>query len=167
MITLFNPTNEVIVAMHGGRNYALEPKVPVEMEDVAANHILNTHGQRGVCRLKFGDDLQSIAVEGLARAKEFKKRQVMNHNQMNISRMQVGLNYVAPTADIKQYAQELEMVLDEPLSTQRNEKADDIALLKAQNASLQQQLADLMSMVEGLVATPKTTTKGANKDDPK
>jgi hypothetical protein len=152
MITILNPTNDDLSAQYGGCRYTFPAREVREVEDVVGNHILNTHGQRGLCRLKFGDHdkIAEIGAEGVARANAFKVKQVMNHNQLNLARMQVGLSYIQPTPEVKRFAAELGLELDQPASVRRNESIAEIRELQEENNDLQKQMKKLMDMVGSL-----------------
>lgn len=167
MITLLNPTNETMTPSYGGVVYVLKPKSTEEVEDAAAHHILNSYDQRGLCRLKFGDDLAEVSAQGLQRNREFKKRMVMQHNQLNLARSQQGMSYIAPTATVKQYAVDLELVLDEPFSVKHNTDVDDRRAATRREEKMQEQIDQLTAQIQTLIGKMGgPVKKGKPGDDP-
>lgn len=143
-ITLFNPTNEDFSMMFGGRGYVVPAGGKLKVEDACGKHLLNSHAPRGLCALEFGDDENVVATQGRDRNLEFKKHQVMNHNQSNIARRQQGLPFRMPNDVIKAYAKELHITLEEPYTPQS--KGDDrVAALEAMVADLTKTIGILIS----------------------
>jgi hypothetical protein len=157
---LFNPTKEEMRPMFNGITITIPPEGKVKVEDPAANHILSHYATRGLCRLDFGDDEAKVAKEGLIRNYEFRKRMVMKHNQTNMARAQLGMTYLPPGDIVKQYARELNLVLDEPFTVQANNARTE---RDAENESLRERLAALTAQVEALMAASASASASAPK----
>jgi len=171
-IMLFNPTNEDFAdMMFGGRGLPLAAGQKMKVEDAAGKHLLNAYTTRGLCILDFGDDENIIAEQGCARNLAFKKRHVSQHNQSNIARRQQGLPYRLPGTQAKQYAEELDLVLEEPYAPKGGGEGEmKIAALEATVASLSKMMEMMMSKMlvedttEGKDAVlQKIADKGARK----
>ena len=146
MIVLYNPTDESMTMQHAGISRTLEPDTRLEVEDACGKHVLNSHGMRGLCQLTYGCDEGKIQKEGIARNYEFKKKQVVEYNQRNESRKQMGLPYQPPTPHIKQYAIDLGLELLEPFAV-RDAERKAISDSKEENTELREMVANLARQV--------------------
>lgn len=165
MITLFNPTKDELKGQHAGANHLFRPGEVVEKSDPDGNHILNQLFRRGLCRLKFGDDKDAVAKEGIARANEFKKKMVMDHNAINFQRSQAGWSLLPPSEDVRRFAAELGLILETPRVQKINEDTDSIGFLKQKNTELTLKLQELMQTVTNM-ASGQAEQKALAKPSP-
>ena len=154
MITLFNPTNETLRMVYAGIDFILESGQKRQADDACANHLLNSHGPRGLCQLVYGDDEKVVAKLGVQRNLEFKKNQVSRYNIMNEQRKMQGLGYLRPTEEIRKYAVELGLSLLEPYALKDEEK-DAISTLQRENRELKSQLGELMIQINKFLGGEK------------
>jgi hypothetical protein len=168
---LFNPTNEDFGdMMFGGRGYPLKAGEKIKVDDACGRHLINAYSVRGLCSLEYGDEEGAIAEAGIKRNLEFKKRLINQHNQSNISRRQQGLPYRPPTAQLRKYSEEMNIVLEEPYTPQKIVGADGdrMALLEQTVANLSNMMTLFMSkmMVEETeVAAPAKSGGGKKEKD--
>lgn len=123
---LFNPTNEELKAQHQGVDVILAPYPEnghvVKVDDARARHILNILAPRGLTTLEYGDDRddgknkKAKAKSGRERNKAFKRKQVIDFNQLNQLNKQQGSGYLFPAKHLKEYSDELGIKLVEPYS---------------------------------------------------
>uniref|UniRef100_A0A6M3ILX7 Uncharacterized protein n=1 Tax=viral metagenome TaxID=1070528 RepID=A0A6M3ILX7_9ZZZZ len=151
MITIFNPTNEVFKMVYAGIDVVLGPGDKKPVEDACANHLLNSHGPRGLCQLIYGDAEEVVGNKGQLRNYEFKKTQIARYNIMNEQRKMQGMGYIPPTDYLRQYAVELGIQLLEPY-TLKNEETGAIAQIRRENEELKGQMAELMKTMSNLIA---------------
>jgi hypothetical protein len=113
---------------------------------------------RELCSLRYGDDEKAVAEEGVLRNVEFKKRIVTQHNYRNVVRKQQGLAYSPPSKEIRAYAEELGIPLDEPYAA-REKEHDRLAVLEntVSNLSSMMQMFMAQNMKEeaGPVKAPR------------
>ena len=139
-IMLYNPTNENMDMQYAGISIRMEPGEKQLFALKCASHLLNAFGQRGLTSLEYGADEGKVAEAARKRNEEFKKKQVVEYNQRNENRKQMGMGYLPPTEEVKKYAIELGLKLLEPYAV-RDEERSEIAQAKAQNSELQAKLA--------------------------
>ena len=135
---LFNPTNEELKAQHQGVDVILAPYPEnghiVKVDDARARHILNILAPRGLTTLEYGDDRddgknkKAKAASGRERNKAFKRKQVIDFNQLNQLNKQQGSGYLFPAKHLKSYSDELGIKLIEPYSAP-DEGAEKISTL--------------------------------------
>jgi hypothetical protein len=123
-IILFNPTDEILKAQYIGEDVIIppapDPMHKVRVDDARGRHVLNVLGPRGLVTLEYGDEgdgEEKKAAQGRARNAEFKRKHVMNFNQVNDSQAQRKLPYVTPDETTKRYARQLGIKLYEPMSS--------------------------------------------------
>ena len=181
-IILFNPTNEDFETQYIGETIMLRAGAKVKVDDPRGKHILNTLGPRGLVTLEYGDEgagEDKKASNGVSRNKAFKRKQVLDFNQNNQQRLQGKMPYLSPSRQLKAYAQELGIGLEEPYKVvdQANEEmarvlAEKDALEKSNKKkdaaleALQAQVADLTSKFSDfltLAGKPIATEDDANK----
>ena len=156
---LFNPTSDPLDMQYSGVSFTLNPGEKATFEDNAADHLLNSFGQRGLSYLKYGSDEKQVAEEGKQRNYEFKKRMVTDFNVRNENRKVQGLGYLVPSAVLKSYASQLRIELMEPYAA-RDEEKQKIQSQEATIAALQATLASLMAKIDLLASDkPKTEVK--------
>jgi hypothetical protein len=153
---VYNPTNEEISAFHDGVEYKWNPEDKIEIGDTCANHILQTqrYEERGLVKLKYGDNEKVKGTEGLRRFKEFKKKQISIYNQTNTDNKIRGVPYIQPTETVKKYAMQLGIELLEPYNLKETEKAaiakstDENIKLKGELKELREQMTEMMKMMK-------------------
>lgn len=167
MPVLMNPTNEMMSPMYAGVQYDIAADGgKVTVGEAAANHIINAYAPRGLCRLEYGDDEKKVTAQGLSRNQGFKTKMVMKYNQMSMARHQTGREYIPPTDNVRQYAGELGIKLEQPFVTQANENVLELSSIKKENAELKKQMATMMAKMEEFMANtvveeaPARTGKG-------
>jgi len=121
---LFNPTNEELKAQHQGVDVILAPYPEsghvLKVDDARARHILNILAPRGLTTLEYGDDRDSGAKKktkaesGRERNKAFKRKQVIDFNQLNIANKMGNRDYLQPSQQLKDYADEIGIKLEQP-----------------------------------------------------
>jgi hypothetical protein len=153
-MVLFNPTNEDMDMQYAGISLTLAAGTKQAYEISCARHLLNGFGPRGLTSLIFGADEAKVAAEAIQRNKDFKAKQVVDYNQRNEARKQMGLGYLPPTEHVKKYAIELGLELLEPYRV-RNEERGEVADVRRENAELKAQMTALMSKFDTLMAMKK------------
>lgn len=138
---LFNPTDEILKATYQGEDIVIPPAPDlmhkIRVDDARGRHVLNYLGPRGLVTLEYGDEgagEEKKAEQGRARNADFKRKHVMNFNQVNDSQAQRKLPYCVPDEITKTYARQLGIKLYEPMSM-----TDDMT---QQHAELMGKVAD-------------------------
>ena len=165
-IMLWNPTSDPIDDMqYAGISLRLEPGEKQLFAIKCATHLLNAFGQRGLTSLTYGADEEKVGAAARERNEEFKKKQVIEYNQRNESRKQMGMGYLPPTPTVKQYAIDLGLQLLEPYSV-RDEERNAISQTAAENKELRDKLtaqanemAELKTMMQQLLAKKEPEKK--------
>ncbi|MCK4787657.1 MAG: hypothetical protein KAV87_28135 [Desulfobacteraceae bacterium] len=175
-VTLMNPTNEPMEPLFGGKPIPLLPGAKIRVDGSIGNHIINTHGLRGIISLDYDDDKikskqdRSISVEewkikkGKERNREFKEKQILLINQQNEKRKHEKMSYLDPTQKVKDYAKELGLELLSPYTAtdkeqvKLNEMKEENLDLREQNLKLQEQNGAILSKLDQLLAG-KTVSK--------
>lgn len=123
-IILFNPTNEEMRTQYIGEDVIIppapDPRHKIRVDDARGRHVLNVLGPRGLVTLEYGDEGEGElrkAEQGRARNQEFKRKQIMDFNQINDAQQQRRLPYIAPSDQVKAYSRELGIKLYEPYSS--------------------------------------------------
>jgi len=160
---LFNPTNEELSAQHQGVDVII-PAYPVkghmvEVDDRRARHILNILGPRGLTTLIYGDEgekKEAKAKSGRERNRAFKRKQVIDFNQLNMANKHGRKDYLYPGQQLKDYADEVGIKLEEPYSAP-DEGREKISTLidevKTKDTKIKEQgkqLNELQNQVSGL-----------------
>lgn len=162
---LFNPTNEDFDnMMWGGKGMPLKSGQKMTVDDACARHLLNGYTGRGLCVLEFSEDpdyLPKVKEDGIKRNLAFKRKMVMDHNHRNVLRKQQGQSYIEPTPEIRRYAEELGLTLDEPYALKDKEN-ERLIILEHENRQLKEKLDDLM-MKMGQFLTMQTAQMEAGK----
>lgn len=175
---LFNPTNETLKAQHQGVDVILAPYPEsghiLKVDSARARHILNILSPRGLTTLEYGDDRddgakkKAKAESGRERNKAFKRKCVIDFNQLNQGNEQRKLDYIHPGEQLKEYANELGIKLVQPYSAP-DEGAEKISglmdeaqkkdtLIKEQGkevSELRTQVSTLSDQVSQLIETFK------------
>ena len=160
-VILWNPTNEDLPMQYAGRSFTLLSGEKQEVNEKCANHVLNSFGPRGLTFLKYGDEEKTIGLEGIARNKEFKKRQVSLYNQMNEQRKLSRMGYLPATQKVKEYALELGVELIEPYSLKDEEKSAiakstvENEVLKAKLENQEKEMAEMKAMMKQFIESQK------------
>lgn len=160
---VFNPTHEDFNAQYVGEHVTIKAGQKLKMDDPRARHILNELGQRGLCRLEYGDDEEAIAATALERNREFRLKQIMVYNQMNEARRQQNQSYMTPPAHIKEYAKELGVRVIEPYNIKDSGNAE-LADAKEENRDLRKQLSSMNAMLERLLEAQDNGAKPVDPD---
>jgi len=190
MQVLFNPTNEKLKAQHQGVDVKLEPYPDdghiLKVDDRRARHILNILSPRGLTTLEYGDDRddgakkKEKAESGRQRNKDFKRKQIINFNQINHENKIGSRNYMPPTPQLKDYAAEIGIKLEQPyappdegsekiskLIKEAGEKDITIEEQGKQMSELQGQVSDLSTQLSSLIKMmkqPETQPEKADTD---
>lgn len=162
---LYNPTNEILTPMCGGKTFVFDPGKKMLLDGPKANHIMNEYGIRGMVQLNYGDDnikagdgsgrtLEEQKRDlGIERNMAFKRSQIIKINQMNEARKQEGKKYIEPTPQVKEYAKELGIDLLSPYEA-ADIKTKEMADIRRENQELRDivhkqsaQLAKLLDMM--------------------
>jgi hypothetical protein len=152
---LFNPTNEDFDKLqYAGQYFSIPSGGMLEVPINCANHTMNKYEQRGLVRLIFGADEEKVAEQGREKNLEWKQRTVAKFNEVNANRKSQGLGSHIPSAQVRAYASELKVELDEPYAPRDEEKVK-IQSQEATIASLQATLASLMAKIDGMSNSPK------------
>lgn len=162
---LFNPTDEDFEDMlFGGRGFPVKAGEKVKVEDACGKQLTNVYGMRGLCSLEFGDVEEEVAAAGRERNLAFKRKMVGQHNYRNVVRKQQGLAYTPPTKDVRRFAEELKITLDEPYAA-REKEHDRLAVLEDTVRNLTQMMTVFMSknMVEEVPVPDKEGKKESKK----
>jgi len=159
---VFNPTHEEFKTQYVGEAITIPAGKKLKMDDPRARHILNELGQRGLCRLDYGDDEKSIAAEGIERNREFRMKQIITYNQMNEARRQQNQSYMEPPKHVKEYAKELGTGLITPYAIKDQGNAE-IAEMKEENRELRKQLGTMQEFMQRLIDAQEG---GGKKIDP-
>ena len=182
---LFNPTNEELKAQHQGVDVILAPYPEnghiVKVDDARARHILNILAPRGLTTLEYGDDRddgknkKTKAESGRERNKAFKRKQVIDFNQLNHANKTGNREYLYPGPQLKDYAAEIGIKLEEPYSApdegtakisglmEEAQKKDTLIKEQSKEVSeLRNQVSTLSDQVSQLLKTfqqPETVKK--------
>lgn len=149
-----NFTPEPIEWMHMGANGTLVPGKVEPFPDNRGRHILNKFGPRGLVELEFGDDVPKRQQDALKIYKAFWMRQVTIFNQDNERRKNTNREYVTPTKQLLQHAEELGIQLEGPWSIKQTGSAET-KTLRDENLELRGQVGILMEQMKGLVDSLK------------
>jgi len=139
-----NLTPDTIEWMHIGVAGTLKPGDIKEFDDQRANFILTKFGRRGVVRLGWDDDLDEKRQQAMAAWEKFWRYQITVFNQDNERRKSTQREYVYPTKELQEHAEELGLKLIGPWTIENSGGADIAALANAlskaneQNAVIQQ-----------------------------
>jgi len=188
---LFNPTNEELRTQHQGVDVILKPYPEdghvLKVDDKRARHVLNVLAPRGLTTLEYGDDRQDgkikkeKAASGVKRNLDFKRKQVVEFNQLNISNKDNKIGYLHPAKHLKEYADEVGIKLVEPytdpdegqekigaLTNELKKKDGLIKEQKKQVFDLQEQVTELSSQMKQFIDMMKSAgedKKGPDVDD--
>jgi len=160
---LFNPTTEEFETQYVGETVRIDaypnPGHMLKVDDARARHVLNVLGPRGLSTLDYGDEgdaKEAKAKSGRNRNKAFKRKQIIEFNQLNQGNEQRKLPYIVPTKQLVEYADELGITLLQPyshpdegrekVSGLLNEVKEKDTLIKEQG----KQISDLGSQVSTL-----------------
>jgi len=146
---LGNYTPDTIEYMYGGRPGKIAPGKVIEVDESTGNHVLNKFSARGLVKLLFGDDPQEMKAEAMAIYTRFWERQIMTYNQDNEKRRNTNREYVEPTRQLVQKAQELGIKIVGPWSIERVDDKVTAALMQ-ENAQLRTALGSLMQEVQSI-----------------
>jgi hypothetical protein len=175
---LFNPSNELFETQYVGETVAIQPYPDpghmLKVDDARARHVLNVLGPRGLTTLDYGDsdeDKEAKAKSGRERNKAFKRKQVIEFNQLNQGNEQRKLPYIVPTKQLAGYADELGITLLQPyshpdegrekVSGLLNEVKEKDTLIKEQG----KQISDLGSQVSTLSGQVSQLLKAFQQPD--
>ncbi len=153
-LVIWNPTDEDLDMQYAGVSLTMKAHEECAYEISCARHLLNGFGPRGLTSLKYGCtdyEKKKIGEAAIQRNREFKEKQVVDYNQRNENRKQMGLGYNPPTESVKRYAKELRLELLQPYSV-RDAERSDIEALRSENAQQKQQITDLLGKFETLMA---------------
>ena len=167
MIVLYNPSNEEFHMQHAGISMSMKADTKLEVSDACGRHVLNAMGQRGLTQLTYGCDEEKIKKEALGRNLAFKKKQIMEYNQKNENRKQMGLAYLPPTTNVTDYSLELAITLLEPFTMKDAEK-QKISDAEVKNVALEEELTEVKKMMAEILAEQKRRRGGrtpAKKDE--
>jgi hypothetical protein len=180
-VTLMNPTDEHMEPLIGGKPLVLAPGAKKRVDGSVGNHIINTHGPRGIISLDYDDNImksphdKTLTVEewkikkGRETNKEFKTKQILNYNQLNEKRKMEGLSFLPPTDQVKGYAEELGLELLSPYTitdkdqSKINTLKEENLELREQNLKLQEQNIAILGKLDQLI-DGKTVTKDEVKE---
>jgi len=153
-LLVWNPTNEDFEMQYAGITITLKAGESQAFAMNCAMHLLNGFGQRGLTSLVHGcteSEKKKTGENAIQRNLDFKNKQIVEYNQRNENRKQMGLGYLPPTEHVKKYARELDLQLLEPYSV-RDKERGDINTLRAENAQQKQQITDLLGKFDQLMA---------------
>ncbi len=162
---LFNPTDEEMECVYIGERMVIppapDPRHKIKVDDARGRFALNFLGNRGLVSLEYGDEGEGElkkAEIGRNENQKFKRKMVMDFNQLNDMQQQRRLPYFTPDERIKKYARQLGIALYEPMSTK-----DDVTRVQAELEQKVQekdrevqkkdaQISDLTAKVDNLTA---------------
>jgi hypothetical protein len=155
MIFLWNPTVDDLPFQYAGLSYTLLSGKRMKVDEAMGNHVLNTMGSRGLTKLVFNEDGQSIdeekiAADAIERNHEFKVRQIYVYNERNERRKAAGQQYDPPSKEVRGYAAALGIELLKPYEMAEGEKGQ-IGILGKENQALREDVAALARVVESLM----------------
>ena len=153
-MVVWNPTSEDLDMQYAGVSLTMKAGTEQAFEISCARHLLNGFGPRGLTSLKYGcsdSEKKKIGEAAIQRNRDFREKQVVEYNQRNEARKQMGLGYNPPTEIVKRYARELKLELLQPYSV-RDAERSDIEQLRTENAQQKTQIADLIGKFEQLMA---------------
>jgi hypothetical protein len=152
-IILFNPTNEEFRTQYIGEEVIVRPGAKIRVDDARGRHVLNVLGPRGLVTLEYGDEGEGElkkAEQGRARNQEFKRKQVMDFNQLNDQRQAQRLPYIAPSETVKTYSRELGIRLFEPYSSSDEASKVHADELKKKDAEIRQKDSEIQNLSKSL-----------------
>lgn len=158
---LFNPTEEPMRPVCGGRNYDLPPGKKIAVTGSVANHIINEYERRGIVLLMYGDDTRKQdgtemtieefkAEEGRKRNLDFKREQVLKINQINEARKLEGKGFLKPSKEVERYSEDLGITLLSPYDTP-DKKNFEVSRLREENKHLGKKLEEQSTQIERLL----------------
>lgn len=153
-MVLWNPTSEDLDMQYAGISITMKAGQEQAYEISCARHLLNGFGPRGLTSLKYGCtdyEKKRIGEAAIQRNREFKEKQVVEYNQRNENRKQMGLGFNPPTETVKRYARELKLELLQPYSV-RDAERSDIEQLRSENAQQKQQFNELLAKFEHVMS---------------
>jgi len=112
-------------------------------------------------KLLFGDDPKEMQIKSMAVYTRFWERQIMVFNQDNEKRRNTNREYVEPTKQLMQKAQELGIKLIGPWAVEKVDNQMTTALMR-EKAELRTTLGTLMQEIQSI----KHTVAGGGKDMP-
>jgi hypothetical protein len=149
-MVVLNPTNEDLDMQFKGVSFTIKAGEKATLSASAANHVLNSFGQRGLSYLPFGADEAKITEDGKKRNEDFKRRQVIEFNVRNENRKNMNMGYLPAIDKVKEYALELGLELMQPYAprdaerVKLNEQTDELSELRKSQAELLQKVNELM-----------------------
>lgn len=170
---LWNPTDrlgekfqEVFSGHYLGVGTKIDPGKKIKVDDARARHLLNTLSIRGLVSLDYGDDsnLDTIAEEALKRNRDFKIKQVNEHNERNEARKAIGLPFLIPTPTLRLYAEELGEDLVQPYRVKDQDRGR-VTELEKENAVLREQINSMNEKLN-LILNMKMEEKEAPEEEP-
>lgn len=170
---LWNPTNEDMELQYAGFTLYLKAGDRQPVTPPCARHLLNSHGQRGLTSLTYGCDEKQVGEDAVRRNIEFKRKMMTDYNQNNMARSKGGLSYLNPGPDIKKYALELGLHLDEPY-TMKDPEREAISKSTVENEALrlklaaqETEMAELRTMMKQIMENQNASDGAAKPDRPK
>lgn len=176
-IILFNPTDEEMRTQYIGEDVIIPPapheRHKLKVDAARGRHVLNVLGPRGLVTLEYGDEgdgEMKKAEAGRARNMDFKRKQVMDFNQINDAQQQRRLPYIAPSDQVKAYSRQLGIKLYEPYSSSDDASkahAELIQKLESKDRDVQEKdrtIQDLTTRVDKLTGLVEQMLHAAGKD---
>jgi len=165
MQNLYNPTDEIIETMYASRPFIFKPGQIRPIEDKAtANHIVNEWGTRGIVALDYGDDTKKAlgggtvkeqkANAGIKANKAFRRKMIIEHNQMNEANKIQRLPYVHPTEKLIVYAKAEGIQLISPYEVS-DETQKELNAQRAENRELNSMLREQGNQIKDLLEIVK------------
>jgi len=151
---LFNPTDEDFEGQYVGEQVIIKAGAKVKVDDPRGRHIINSLGNRGLVTLEYGDEGGGELVKakiGIERHKVFKRKQVLDFNQINEGRFQSKQPYLTPTKQVQGYAKSLGIGIREPYNVEDAANAE-LSIVMTQNKELQAQVVKKDAALETLQA---------------
>ena len=145
-----NFTPDEIEWVHGGLHSIIKPGKVIEVDTSRGNHILNTHGPRGLLQLAYGDD--EVEAKKLAKGiyTRFWERQIMMFNQHNERMRNEQKAYIAPTREIVEHAKSLGFELLGPWAMRQTD-SKEVAELQTENRKLHSEIGELKDAVDTMI----------------
>jgi len=146
MAFVANFTPDPVDWMHGGKDGVLEPGAIEEYEQARVNHICHNRGARGILQLQYGDDEKELTAKAIKIFEAFWRKQVEDHNEVNIKQDRENQGYAVPTKTLVEHAEKLGLEIWKPkyAGTSGADGARTVdqekEALKAQVASMEEKL---------------------------
>jgi hypothetical protein len=147
-------------AVYQGRVYQFPSGHREKMEDSCAKHILTAFSPRGMVSLEYGDEKREdeIGAKGRDINRQFKIKQIETYNQTNEARKMQGASFLTPPPQVRKYAEELGIALNQPYVVKDKDR-EAMSALEKENNELKERLSKMEGMMQQILDGQKAKGK--------